>query len=102
MSKKTKQIKFTKWQMFIMWRDVHKDSIKDWFQRVWYCHHNARVLADMEYRFGCVLNQVTDGMSKAYYTQEAMDAEIQQHQNKLYSDGYDDGVAETKAESEAT
>lgn len=44
----------------------------DWCERVYYCHHNARVLSDMEYRFGCVLCEVTAGMSKAYYDIEDM------------------------------
>lgn len=31
------------------------DEIRDWFLRVWYCHHNARVIADFEHRMSCVL-----------------------------------------------
>lgn len=50
--------------------------VRDWFLQIWYCHHNARVLADMEYRFGCVLSRTTGVMSKAYYTVPAMYAEI--------------------------
>lgn len=54
------------------------DAAKAWVERVIYCHHNARVLADMEWRLGCVLNHCTNGMSKAYYPVEAMKAEIDQ------------------------
>lgn len=76
------------------------DEIRDYFARIYYCHHNARVLADMEYRFGCVLCECTRGMSKAYYTTEAMIAEINDMQNELYEEAYAEGCKDTKLEYE--
>ncbi len=74
------------------------DAAKEWFERVIYCHHNARVLADMEWRLGCVLCDVTRGMSKPYYTLEAMLAEIHDMQmddhNEAYAEGRKDALQE--------
>lgn len=50
-----------------LWFSVRGDEAWAWCERVIYCHHNARVLCEMEYRFGCTLNYCTKGMSKAYY-----------------------------------
>lgn len=58
-------------------------DIRDWFLQIWLCHHNARVLADMEWRLGCVLSATTRGMSKAYYDWKTMEAEIYAYQSEL-------------------
>jgi hypothetical protein len=71
------------------WR-YRLDDIKAWFDRIIYCHHNARVLADMEYRFGCVLSHCTRGMSKAYYPVDAMLAEIDQYISDRCEEAVDD------------
>jgi len=67
------------------------DAAKEWFERVIYCHHNARVLADMEWRLGCVLCDVTRGMSKPYYTLEAMRDEISSKAVDDYNEAYAEG-----------
>lgn len=74
------------------------DDAKEWLSRVYYCHHNARVLSDMEYRLGCVLTTCTRGMSKAYYTKEAMIAEIEDFLNETYNEGYEEGCRDTREE----
>jgi hypothetical protein len=48
----------------------------EWCERIIYCHHNARVIADLEHRMAIVLCEVTRGMSKPYYTTDAMLSEI--------------------------
>lgn len=73
-------------------------GIKAWCERVIYCHHNARALADMEYRFGCVLTECTRGMSKAYYDLETMRAEILDFMQERYDEGYKDATADAKAD----
>jgi hypothetical protein len=57
------------------------DDGVEWCLRVLLAHHNARVLADMEWRLGCVLCECTSGMSKPYYTLEAMRDEIRSYIN---------------------
>lgn len=74
------------------------ERIKAWFERVYYCHHNARVLADFEYRMACVLTTCTSTMSKPYYTIEAMQAEINDFMQKQYDEGYADGQEDLRAE----
>lgn len=69
-----------------------------WVERVWFCHHNARVLSDMEWRFGCVLNHVTRSMSKAYYTIEAMYAEIDDFLAEQRDEAYAEGQEDVRAE----
>lgn len=62
----------------VWWRSGIGQPILDgieWIERVIYCHHNARVLVDMESRFSHVLSHVTNRMSKAYYSTDAMIAE---------------------------
>jgi len=66
------------------------DEIKAWFERIIYCHHNARVLADMEWRLSCVLDHCTNGMSKPYYSIGAMKVEI----DDFISDRCKDAVEE--------
>lgn len=70
-------------------------NIKNWLTRIWYCHHNAKVLEAMEWRFSQVLCRCTDGaMSKPYYELTAMYSEIdsafQKHWNHGYNEGRDD------------
>ena len=74
---------------------------QDWCMQLWFAHHNARVLADMEYRFGCVLNHTTRGMSKAYYTWEAMQAEIDEFHNEMCNDAYREGEHDKAEDLEA-
>lgn len=69
-------------------------DIIGWFQRVYYCHHNARVIADFEDRMSFVLWSCTKGMSKPYYDKHAMVAEI----NAWCEDACDDAVREALAE----
>lgn len=66
------------------------DEAKEWILRVVYCHHNASVLSDMEYRLGCVLCHMGTHMSKSYYTLEAMYGEIDRVLNEKYDEGYED------------
>jgi hypothetical protein len=71
-----------------------------WFARIWWAQHNARVLADMEWRFTLFLEDATGGrMSKPYYTIEAMRAELMVAQNAIYQDGWDDALAEVSADT---
>jgi hypothetical protein len=76
------------------------DEIRDWFLRIWFCHHNARVIADFEHRMACVLTTCTSGMSKPYYTFEAMRCEIEQYLQDRYDEGYEDGQQDLRAELE--
>lgn len=76
-----KRIMYTWWlNSALRWRLA---PVRDWFLQIWFCHHNARVLADMEYRLGCVLSATTRGMSKAYYTWPAMEQEIYGYQQDI-------------------
>lgn len=72
------------------WFTLRLDAARDWLLQIWYCHHNARVLADMEYRLGCVLSMTTRGMSKAYYSWDAMRAEIAAYQSDIYDEAIED------------
>lgn len=87
-------IGFRQW----LYLTLRLDVIKEWFERVYYCHHNARVIADFEHRMACVLCECTSGMSKPYYTKEAMIAEIQSFMSDKYNEAYADGVADTREE----
>lgn len=70
-----------------------------WFQRFWFAQHNARVLADMEWRMILLVEEATGGrMSKAYYSNDQMRPEIAAHHNALYQDGWDDALAEVSAD----
>lgn len=74
-------------------------KIKLWFARLWWAQHNARVLADMEWRMILLVENATGGrMSKAYYSTEQMNAEVAANHNAIYQDGYDDGCAEATGE----
>jgi hypothetical protein len=81
------------------------ESIKDWCARVYYCHHNARVIADFEHRMAVVLCEVTRGMSKPYYTIDAMLSEIadkqQQDSDFWYAEGRKDALEEFSASADA-
>lgn len=66
----------------------------DWFARVRWCHHNARVLADMEYRFSCVLDHIGTRMSQAYYTLPAMYEEIDRAIRDTVDDELEDAIKE--------
>jgi hypothetical protein len=66
------------------------DEVKAWFERIIYCHHNARVLSDMEYRMSCVLNHCTRGMSKPYYAVDDMLSEIDQYISDRCEEAVDD------------
>ena len=66
------------------------ESVVQYLQRIWFCHHNARVLADMEYRLGCVLSHTTRCMSKPYYTLQAMYTEIDDLHQYLCEQAVDD------------
>lgn len=79
-------------------------ELRDWAERIWFCHHNARVIADFEYRMACVLTHCTRGMSKPYYTAEAMQAEIADYFEQYADEAIDDwckdhGVDRAKAEA---
>ena len=66
------------------------DEVRDWFLRIYFCHHNARVLSDMEYRLGCVLCHMGTHMSKPYYDLESMYGEIDRVLGEKYDEGYED------------
>ena len=64
-----------------------------WLKRLIYAQHNASVLADMEYRFGVVLDAATGGMlSKPYYDTQTMLDAVTERQQASYNDGYKDGT----------
>lgn len=65
-------------------------SAREWCERIIYCHHNARVLAEMEWRLGCVLNHCTRGMSKPYYTLDDMRKEIDLYVSDLIDEALAD------------
>jgi hypothetical protein len=67
-------------------------SICLWLERIWFAQHNARVLADMEWRMILLVENATAGrMSKAYYSSDQMNVEIAAAQNETYMSGYNDG-----------
>lgn len=67
------------------------DQMRDWFLRIYHCHHNARVIADFEHRMTIVLCECTRGMSKPYYTVDAMLSEIRAKQSEDYDEAYAEG-----------
>ena len=68
------------------------DAAWRWCERVYFCHHNARVIEDFEDRMCSVIYDATDGrMSKPYYTREAMSVEITAAFERQYNEGYEDG-----------
>lgn len=88
------------WREWLLIR-LHWDAIRDWVLRILFCHHNARVLADMEYRLGCVLSITTRGMSKAYYDWPTMEAEIYAYQSEQYDEAYAEGVKDSAEAAES-
>lgn len=74
------------------------DGVRDWFLRIYFCHHNARVIEDFEHRMSLVLCECTQGMSKPYYTAEAMIGEIQSYLSDKYDEGYEDGCEDMRQE----
>lgn len=62
-----------------LYYSLRLDEAVAWCQRVIYCHHNARVLSDMEYRLSCVLTTCTRTMSKPYYDVDDMTTAIQEY-----------------------
>lgn len=75
------------------------DVIRDWFLQIWFCHHNARVIADFEKRMSMVIYDATGGaMSKPYYTLEAMQGEInafiERERDEAYAEGRKDALEE--------
>ena len=80
------------WLLGLRWRARHSAAF-EWCERVVYCHHNARVLADMEYRFSCVLDHATGGrMSKPYYDKEMIYSVIDDYQNEQIDDAVKDAL----------
>ena len=67
------------------------DPIIAWIERVIYCHHNARVIADFERRMSVVLCNCTRAMSKPYYAADAMCSEINSYINERCDEAYDEG-----------
>ncbi|PTQ64875.1 hypothetical protein C8J45_102231 [Sphingomonas sp. PP-CE-3G-477] len=70
-----------------------------WLARFYYAQHNAGVLVDMEYRFGVVLDEATNGrISKPYYAVETMVGEIcearAEREREAYQDGRRDALEE--------
>lgn len=65
------------------------EPVKNFFLRIWYCHHNARVIEDFEDRMVSVIYEATGGrMSKPYYSREAMLSEIRGNFEKQFDRGY--------------
>lgn len=70
-------------------------AIATWFEQLWWAHHNARVLADMEWRMILLVENATGGrMSKAYYSTEQMNLEVEAARQETYREGYDDALEE--------
>jgi hypothetical protein len=67
-----------------------------WCERVIYCHHNARVLADLEYRMSVLLCEATDVLSKPHYNIDVMTGAIAEKNRRVYREGYDDAKEEAK------
>lgn len=60
-------------------RDIKADA-KAWCERVIYCHHNARVLADTEWRLSVLLDHASGGqISKAGYDTQTMITYVDDH-----------------------
>lgn len=69
------------------------EKIKLFFERLLFAQHNARVLADMEWRFTLAIEEATNGrMSKAYYDIDVMRQCIQEARSEAYNEGYNDAL----------
>jgi len=76
------------------------EPLKDFFLRIWYCHHNAKVIADFEDRMTSVIYHATNGMmSKPYYDKQAMISMIDEAFNKHFEEGYKEGQENAKNNS---
>lgn len=69
----------------------------EWCERVIYCHDNARVLADTEWRLSCVLDHMGTGLSKPSYTIEIMRAKIDDRLCIAQHEGVEDFIEELAA-----
>lgn len=88
------------------------DRVRDYFLRFIYAQHNARVIIDFENRMSAVIYEASGGMmSKSYYTEEAMLAQIREHadreRDEWYAEGRKDafeemGVADPEEEGSPT
>lgn len=76
------------------WMDV-----RGWCERVIYCQHNARVLAEMEWRLSVILERATGGkLSKAYYDVPTMTAWIDNYVEECCDDARREAVEDYTAE----
>lgn len=80
------RFEYSRWWLFI--------------ERHVYAKHNVDVIVDFEHRMSVVLCECTRGMSKPYYTAEAMCAEISDFLSQKYDEGYDDAIADNGLEQE--
>lgn len=63
----------------------------DWIARVYYAHHNARVLCNMEHRMSILLSEATGGMlSKPYYEEDVLVAQIADYHERLCDEALED------------
>lgn len=70
-------------------------EVRDWFEQIIYCHHNARVLAETEWRLSSVLCEATGGkMSKPGYDEQTMLIHIRDYMQEQYEQGYNDAKEE--------
>jgi hypothetical protein len=82
----------SRWRKFRLWLWVTGLDVRDWCLRWIYAQHNARVIIDFENRMSAVICEASGHlMSKPYYTAEAMLAQIHEHQQQFYAEGYADG-----------
>lgn len=70
-------------------------SFKDFLTQLIYFRHNARVLADFEYRTGMITYLATNGtLSKPYYSIEALKPIIEDAFTQEYNQGYKDALTD--------
>lgn len=72
----------------------HKtEDFVNWLRRFYYAQHNARVIEDFENRMSFLVCLATgQWMSKPYYTIEEMRAQVNNHHQREYAYGYNDGI----------
>lgn len=91
MKRELELIRLMGWRDWV-WYSLRLDEITQWFERVYYCHRNARVIEDFEERMSGVIWYATDGrMSKPYYTEAAMRSEIDDAFERVRAEGYEEG-----------
>lgn len=66
------------------------DPALRWFERVVYCHHNARVVEDFEDKVSTILWNFSN-LSKPYYTKEVCVAAISEHISDRVDEAYSEG-----------